>query len=116
MIAISHYMHDHGYTPETAPHTSVPGIWRKLRTLYDLETIDARVGMEPCYTDTVALISRAGGRHLRTGRRQSRSQEGRFPPILSATTRIRSQNVCEALRPGPLFVAILSRPTRSSCD
>ncbi|KAI9754822.1 MAG: hypothetical protein M1815_005393 [Lichina confinis] len=42
MIAISHYMHDHGYTPETAPHTNIPGIWRKLRSLYDLETIDDR--------------------------------------------------------------------------
>ncbi len=42
-MAIAQYMHDHGHTPQNAPHTGTPGIWRKLQTLYDLDAIDEGV-------------------------------------------------------------------------
>ena len=37
MIALSEHLRNHGYNEE---HTRIPGIWAKLRTLYDLERID----------------------------------------------------------------------------
>lgn len=42
MIALSTHLRHHGYDPHTEVHTRVPGIWEKLRTLYDLDTIDER--------------------------------------------------------------------------
>ena len=35
-------MTSHGFAGEKAPHTRIPGIWKKLDQLYDLETLDAR--------------------------------------------------------------------------
>lgn len=35
-------MTSHGFATEKAPHTRIPGIWKKLDQLYDLETLDAR--------------------------------------------------------------------------
>lgn len=43
IIAISKYMQDRGHDPKDAPHTRIPGIWRKLRSLYNLDAIDERV-------------------------------------------------------------------------
>ncbi|KAI8285591.1 hypothetical protein K4K60_001125 [Colletotrichum sp. SAR11_57] len=42
MIAISEHLRNHGIGPEDCPHTRIPHIWQKLRTLYDLPTIDQR--------------------------------------------------------------------------
>jgi MRG-binding protein len=40
MIALSEHLRNHGYKSE--PHTRIPGIWAKLRTLYNLDLIDQR--------------------------------------------------------------------------
>ncbi|KAI8941707.1 hypothetical protein NX059_002915 [Plenodomus lindquistii] len=42
MISIHNDMRSHGYATEDAPHTRIPGIWKKLHELYDLDTLDAR--------------------------------------------------------------------------
>ncbi|KAF2127601.1 CT20-domain-containing protein [Dothidotthia symphoricarpi CBS 119687] len=42
MISIHNDMRSHGFAADDAPHTRIPGIWRKLHQLYDLETLDAR--------------------------------------------------------------------------
>ncbi|CBX99241.1 hypothetical protein IAQ61_000645 [Plenodomus lingam] len=42
MISIHIDMRSHGYATEDAPHTRIPGIWKKLHQLYDLDTLDAR--------------------------------------------------------------------------
>ncbi|RKF59255.1 putative ct20 family protein [Erysiphe neolycopersici] len=40
MIAISEHLRNHGYDPTIEKHTRIPGIWEKLKTLYNLEHID----------------------------------------------------------------------------
>lgn len=42
MIAISEHLRNHGFDPEAHPHTRIPYIWEKLRTFYNLETVDDR--------------------------------------------------------------------------
>ncbi|KAJ5901992.1 hypothetical protein N7495_002520 [Penicillium taxi] len=42
MLAISDYLKSQGYAPSTAEHMRVPGIWKKLGTLYNLEALDER--------------------------------------------------------------------------
>jgi MRG-binding protein len=42
MISLSSYLRNHGYDPEIDQHTRIPGIWSKLRTLYNLDIIDER--------------------------------------------------------------------------
>ncbi|KAI9746237.1 MAG: hypothetical protein M1818_000918 [Claussenomyces sp. TS43310] len=42
MIALSEHLRNHGYDAKSEPHTSIPGIWEKLGTLYNLEVIDER--------------------------------------------------------------------------
>lgn len=42
MIALSEHLRNHGYNPKVESHTRIPGIWEKLRTLYNLEVIDER--------------------------------------------------------------------------
>ncbi|KAI9846567.1 MAG: hypothetical protein M1837_003808 [Sclerophora amabilis] len=42
MIALSQYLRDHGHRSSRAPHTRIPGIWKKLASLYDLDAIDER--------------------------------------------------------------------------
>ncbi|KAJ8109904.1 hypothetical protein OPT61_g7114 [Boeremia exigua] len=51
MISIHNDMTSHGFASEKAPHTRIPGIWKKLDQLYDLETLDAREN-EFIYADT----------------------------------------------------------------
>ncbi|KAF2402059.1 CT20-domain-containing protein [Trichodelitschia bisporula] len=50
MLAISNALSSHGYTAASSPHTRIPGIWAKLRSLYDLDALDERenrhAGME----------------------------------------------------------------------
>ena len=43
MIAISDYMKSQGYASPTEQHTRIPGIWKKLGTLYNLSALDERV-------------------------------------------------------------------------
>ena len=48
MIAISEYLQNHGYNGYGLPHnshTTIPGIWEKLGSLYNLDVLDARVGL-----------------------------------------------------------------------
>jgi len=42
MLQIRHYLLENRYIHPKAPHTSIPGLWRKLNTLYDLEALDER--------------------------------------------------------------------------
>lgn len=42
MIALSEHLRNHGYDPRTHHHTRIPGIWAKLRTLYNMDIIDER--------------------------------------------------------------------------
>ncbi|KAF7539027.1 hypothetical protein G7054_g2419 [Neopestalotiopsis clavispora] len=42
MLAISEHLRNHGINPDVETHTRIPGIWAKLRTLYNLEAIDER--------------------------------------------------------------------------
>lgn len=44
MIAISENLRNHGYTSPQDDHTRIPGIWKKLDNLYNLEALDERVG------------------------------------------------------------------------
>lgn len=43
MLAIAEHLRNHGYTSASGEHLTVPGIWAKLRTLYNLEALDERV-------------------------------------------------------------------------
>lgn len=43
MLAISEHLKSQGYA--TDEHTRIPGIWKKLGTLYNLPALDERVGM-----------------------------------------------------------------------
>ncbi|KAJ5481984.1 hypothetical protein N7475_000796 [Penicillium sp. IBT 31633x] len=42
MLAISEYLKSQGYAPSTAEHMRIPGIWKKLGSLYNLEALDER--------------------------------------------------------------------------
>ncbi|KAJ5351438.1 hypothetical protein N7452_000412 [Penicillium brevicompactum] len=42
MLAISDYLKSQGYAPSTAEHMRIPGIWKKLSSLYNLEALDER--------------------------------------------------------------------------
>ncbi|KAL2267502.1 hypothetical protein VTJ83DRAFT_4779 [Remersonia thermophila] len=42
MLAISEHLRNHGFDPDTWPHTRIPGIWVKLAEFYNLEAIDER--------------------------------------------------------------------------
>jgi hypothetical protein len=42
MIALSEHLRNHGYDPRRHVHTRIPGIWAKLRTLYNMDIIDER--------------------------------------------------------------------------
>ncbi|KAJ5082495.1 hypothetical protein N7532_011538 [Penicillium argentinense] len=42
MIAIYEYLKSQGYAPANAEHMRIPGIWKKLGTLYNLEALDER--------------------------------------------------------------------------
>lgn len=43
MIAISEYMKSQGYAPASEEHTRIPGIWKKLDSLYNLSALDEMV-------------------------------------------------------------------------
>lgn len=42
MLQIRQYLLENRYIHPKAAHTSIPGLWRKLNTLYDLEALDER--------------------------------------------------------------------------
>ncbi|KAF1832038.1 CT20-domain-containing protein [Decorospora gaudefroyi] len=42
MINIHIDMHSHGFASDDAPHTRIPGIWKKLGQWYDLDALDTR--------------------------------------------------------------------------
>ncbi|KAJ5391707.1 hypothetical protein N7509_007197 [Penicillium cosmopolitanum] len=42
MLAISEYLRSQGYAPYNADHMRIPGIWKKLGSLYNLEALDER--------------------------------------------------------------------------
>ena len=42
MISLSEHLRNHGYDPRVIQHTRIPGVWAKLRTLYNMDIIDDR--------------------------------------------------------------------------
>ncbi|KAL8826293.1 MAG: hypothetical protein Q9191_003888 [Dirinaria sp. TL-2023a] len=42
MFAIRENLRNHGYTSSSGEHLTIPGIWSKLQTLYNLEALDER--------------------------------------------------------------------------
>ncbi|EDU48005.1 CT20 family protein [Pyrenophora tritici-repentis] len=42
IISIHTDMRSHGFASDDAPHTRIPGIWKKLWQLYDLDALDTR--------------------------------------------------------------------------
>lgn len=42
LLSLQQYLLTNGYIHPGAPHTRIPGIWAKLRTLYDLDALDER--------------------------------------------------------------------------
>lgn len=52
MIAISQHLRNNGYTTPSDDHTRIPGIWKKLKSNYDLEALDDRVSIDGtlCHT------------------------------------------------------------------
>lgn len=42
MICIHNEMRSHGFATDDAPHTRIPGIWKKLWTMFDLAALDER--------------------------------------------------------------------------
>ncbi|RAO66068.1 uncharacterized protein BHQ10_002080 [Talaromyces amestolkiae] len=42
MLAIAEYMKSQGYAPAEEEHTRIPGIWKKLGSLYNLPALDER--------------------------------------------------------------------------
>ncbi|KAJ6116800.1 hypothetical protein N7512_006525 [Penicillium capsulatum] len=42
MLAIADYLKSQGFGPSTGEHMRIPGIWKKLRSLYNLEALDER--------------------------------------------------------------------------
>ncbi|KAK2764318.1 hypothetical protein FQN54_009010 [Arachnomyces sp. PD_36] len=51
MLAISEHMKSQGYASPSEEHTRIPGIWRKLGTLYNLAPLDERESYIPDPTD-----------------------------------------------------------------
>lgn len=45
MLAIAEYMKSQGYAPAEEEHTRIPGIWKKLGSLYNLPALDERVSL-----------------------------------------------------------------------
>ena len=43
MIALSQYLQHHGFDLSKNQHLRIPGIWKKLNNLYNLEALDERV-------------------------------------------------------------------------
>lgn len=44
MIALSQYLQSSAHDAEKNKHLQIPGIWKKLGSLYNLEALDERVG------------------------------------------------------------------------
>lgn len=60
MLAIADYLKSQGFGPSTGEHMHIPGIWKKLRTLYNLDALDERVSKpsDPpsCWLNLTLLI------------------------------------------------------------
>ncbi|KAI9691403.1 MAG: hypothetical protein M1820_009675 [Bogoriella megaspora] len=52
MLSISNSLVSHGISRAKAPHTRIPGIWEKLRTMYDLATMDEREYVHAGYSES----------------------------------------------------------------
>lgn len=55
MIAISEHLRNHGYTSPSDDHTRIPHIWKKLKSLYNLEALDERVCCSSFFTSVSSL-------------------------------------------------------------
>ena len=52
MLSISNCLASHGFTATSAPHTRIPGIWKKLSSLYDLGALDEREYADAGYAES----------------------------------------------------------------
>lgn len=57
MLAISDYLKSQGYAPSTAEHMRIPGIWKKLGSLYNLEALDERASREARVELSISLAN-----------------------------------------------------------
>lgn len=68
MLAIADYLKSQGYAPSSAEHMRIPGIWKKLGSLYNLEALDERVSNPRpfvCVGHTLLMtIDATGGRRV----------------------------------------------------
>lgn len=100
MIALSQHLRNHGFNPAKEPHTRIPGIWKKLRSLYNLEALDERVVR---YThiphDTAKTNLSPGGFFLRRELRGQLSFRRTLPPIYSPRRHFRRPHVRKTLSP-----------------
>lgn len=55
MLAIAEYMKSQGYAPADEEHTRIPGIWKKLGSLYNLPALDERVSISNVGVQSVIL-------------------------------------------------------------
>lgn len=57
MVAISEFLKINGYGPASGEHLGIPGIWKKLGTLYNLEALNERVRLcSPTWSFLFVLI------------------------------------------------------------
>ena len=54
MLSISQHLRNHGHNPKSEPHTGIPGIWKKLVSLYNLKVLDERVSWVLSQLSTLA--------------------------------------------------------------
>jgi len=65
MIAISQHLRNYGFTTDQDAHTRPPGIWKKLRTLYNLEALDKIVYNPTPNTESSGSTKQSyPGRHI----------------------------------------------------
>lgn len=88
MISLANYLRNHGYDPEVDQHTRIPGIWSKLRTMYNLDIIDDREnsfeyeeGVEDKYLEFRLPENDYGDKQFMRGKRSS-SETPSSPPRL----------------------------------
>lgn len=56
MIAVSEFMKSQGYASSHTEHTRIPGIWKKLGTLYNLPGLDERVSNRRVAASEVLVV------------------------------------------------------------
>ena len=113
MIAISEHLKSHGhngYTLPSNPHMTIPGIWEKLDSLYNLEVLDIRVRPR-LHTGNSNLqdLSEAG----RQPRRPRQCRRNQSPLLRIRTTRrkLLGHDIRPKIRTQRLLISTLITPS-----